>query len=111
MRSNPILTLSLVLISAAAYAADTPAQTSEVCCDSCSSCDSCVCVATPCHPCGDLHPHYPYDAWPKTYYYFRPYNYRHVRQQQEQAAQWGASAGLPYSNEIFQSVYSRFESP
>lgn len=86
-------------------------QSADAYCDTCDSCDACGCLATPWHPCGDMHPHYPYDAWPKTYYYFRPYSYRHVRLQQEQASLWNAPAGLPYSNAIFQSVYAQFETP
>ena len=45
-----------------------------------------------------------------TYYYFRPYNWRHVKDQQEEAIHWGAPAENPYSNQIFQEVYDSFES-
>lgn len=93
------------------------------CGDACGACATacgapCAIVAClqahhlfPCMWCapGNMVPHTPYEAWPKTYYYFRPYNYMHVQQQQEQAIQWGADPGLPYSNAVFQQVYHTFE--
>ena len=54
--------------------------------------------------------HTPYLATPKTYYYFRPYNFMHVRYQQGQAQIWGADPGMPYSNAVFQDVYKQIES-
>ena len=60
-------------------------------------------------PCGNLHPHLPYEAHPKTYYYFRPYSFLHVQQQQEEAMQWGADPRAPYSNAIFREVYDEIE--
>ncbi|QDU99199.1 hypothetical protein Pla8534_71120 [Lignipirellula cremea] len=53
--------------------------------------------------------HMAYLAEPKTYYYFRPYNYLHIEQQQAEAGAWGADPGLPYSNEIFDAVFAQFE--
>jgi hypothetical protein len=67
------------------------------------------CSASPLCPFGDLYPHFPYEAMPRTYYYFRPYNYTHVRQQQADAMQWGASPGQPYANQAFENVYRNFE--
>jgi hypothetical protein len=54
-------------------------------------------------------PHFPYDAQPKTYYYFRPYNWMHIHQHQGEAAVWNAPPGNPYSNKIFQDVYESIE--
>ncbi len=58
---------------------------------------------------GDMHQHYPYQAHPWTYYYFRPYNYTHIEQHQQLAAQWGIDPQMPYSNSIFERVYRNFE--
>lgn len=61
------------------------------------------------HPPTNMVPHLPYDAQPKTYYYFRPYNWMHIHQHQGEAAIWNAPAGNPYSNKIFQDVYESIE--
>jgi hypothetical protein len=45
------------------------------------------------------------------YYYFRPYNYVHVAQQQAIAVGWGADPRNPYSNEMFQGIYRQLEVP
>lgn len=50
--------------------------------------------------------HFPYEQEPKTYYYFRPYNYRHIATQIDDAQTWGADRKLPYSNAMFQEVYA-----
>lgn len=73
-------------------------------------CGECGCLPTCLHHCGDLVPNFGYVATPKTYYYFRPYQYFHVPIQQRQALEWGAEPGLPYSNAIFQDVYKAVES-
>jgi hypothetical protein len=57
----------------------------------------------------NMHPHYPYVAQPWTYYYFRPYNYTHVKQQQEEAAGWGADPAQPYGRKLFDKVYEDLE--
>jgi hypothetical protein len=75
-------------------------------CGGCSSCDGCRVNGR--RPQGDMHLHYPYQALPRTYYYFRPYNHEHVRQQQGEAQLWGSSIGQPYSNKIFADVYKSF---
>ena len=54
-------------------------------------------------------PHTLYDAYPKTYYYFRPYNMLMIPNQQAQAAAWVSNPHLPYSNEVFQKVYAELE--
>lgn len=61
------------------------------------------------HPPGNMLPHLPYCAEPKTYYYFRPYNYQHIAQHQDTAQTWGAARHAPYSNEMFKEVYAEFE--
>jgi len=57
----------------------------------------------------NMHPHYPYEVDPWTYYYFRPYNYQHIRKQQEEAAGWGAEPAQPYSRKLFDKVYAELE--
>jgi hypothetical protein len=57
-------------------------------------------------PHGNCGPHFPYEQQPKTYYYFRPYNYRHIAEHQDEAEAWGADRKMPYSNAIFQDVYA-----
>jgi hypothetical protein len=53
----------------------------------------------------DMPPHIPYQAhWPH-YYYFRPYHYLHVPQQQEVVDGWGWDIRNPYSNEMFKDIY------
>lgn len=74
-----------------------------------NECGECGCLPTCLHHCGDLIPNFGYTAWPKTYYYFRPYQHFHVPMQQRQALEWGAEPGLPYSNAIFQDVYKAIE--
>ena len=52
-------------------------------------------------------PHMMYVATPKTYYYFRPYNHMHIRQHQIEAGAWGADWSNPYSNALFDDVYTQ----
>lgn len=55
-------------------------------------------------------PHLPYSAEPKTYYYFRPYNYQHIAQHQDIAEQqWAAPRHLPYTNQMFEEIYEQIE--
>lgn len=51
--------------------------------------------------------HYPYQTreW---YYYFRPYNFRHYREQQT-ATHAQSRRDLPYSNGFFQDIYRNHE--
>jgi hypothetical protein len=103
------------VIAAAETAADLAEAPAETCGESCGACTESdaggvrFCRPTVRHHCGDLYPHYPYEAFPKTYYYFRPYNHRHVRDQQQAALLWGAPQGQPYARAVFQSVYERFD--
>lgn len=83
-------------------------------------CDSCCGTCNECcrpslmlfdlrHPPRNMIPHLPYDAQPKTYYYFRPYNWMHIHQHQGDAAAWEASPGNPYSNKVFKDLYRMIE--
>ena len=62
-----------------------------------------------CHPPTDMMPHMPDLCGPKTYYYFRPYNWAHIGSMQSHAATWGGDSATPYSNKIFEAVYAEFE--
>ncbi len=53
----------------------------------------------------DMPPHIPYQAPWDHYYYFRPYHYLHVPQQQEVVDGWGWDVRNPYSNEVFKDIY------
>lgn len=57
----------------------------------------------------DMVQHLPYDAQPKTYYYFRPYNSYHILLQQRQAMEVGVDPKMPYSNAIFQDVFKKLD--
>ncbi len=67
------------------------------------------CLPSPWHAPGNMTPHIPYVAYPKTYYYFRPYNMLHIPDQQARAAAWVENPALPYSNGIFDKVYAELE--
>lgn len=94
-------------------------------CGHCNACDACGCngcghhckgaglwgwfgLPDPCHAPGNLYQHMPYLAEPKTYYYFRPYNYTMIPVQHAEGMGLGAPAGLPYSNEMFERVYEEY---
>lgn len=74
----------------------------------CDDDDDDCCLKGPPHPC-DMIPHYAYYPKYHGHYYFRPYNYQTIFQQQ----QWAAAAGLdprnPYSNKIFDCVFAGYE--
>jgi hypothetical protein len=53
----------------------------------------------------DMPPHIPYQSPWDHYYYFRPYHYLHVPQQQEVVDGWGWDVRNPYSNEMFKDIY------
>jgi len=116
------------------YVTSCGSDTSCGCETGCSSCDTCStcgpdcgcpsccgyghghagfwakhCLPSPWHAPGNMLPHMPYEALPKTYYYFRPYNMIHIPNQQAQAASWVENPGLPYSNRIFDKVYADLE--
>jgi hypothetical protein len=58
---------------------------------------------------GDMPPHYPYYPEMHGYYYFRPYNYVHVPQQQEFVGSYGGDRRDPYSHELFKVIYAEFK--
>lgn len=68
-------------------------------------CGMCSDRVSPWRSPGNMALHTPYEAEPKSYYYFRPYNAIHVARQQDASAEW-ADSRLPYSNAVFQSVYN-----
>jgi len=59
-------------------------------------------------PPGNLHQHIPYIAYPKDYYYFRPYNYFQIPDQQQEVMAYGDDPRDPYTNRVFERVYSQF---
>jgi hypothetical protein len=54
---------------------------------------------------GDLPQHQPYDASPKTYYYFRAYTHIHMSAILDEASLHGASRANPYDTNVFEGVY------
>ncbi|TWT39618.1 hypothetical protein [Blastopirellula retiformator] len=58
---------------------------------------------------GNMRQHFPYEASPHFYYYFRPYNAAMIAPQQVVAEQWVANPRLPYSNDVFEEVYRDFD--
>lgn len=67
---------------------------------------SCFCR---CHSTCNMPPRIQYFPEAHGNYYFRPYNHAHIWRQQAIAVSWGADPRNPYSNEIFEGVYERFE--
>ncbi len=65
----------------------------------------------PCHAPGGWTQHIPYVAHPKNYYYFRPYNYFHIADHQNEVANYGGNPKHPYSNRVFQRAYDRVIEP
>ena len=53
----------------------------------------------------NLPQHHPYEAGPKTYYYFRAYTHIHLPAIQEEAVLHGASRSNPYDTKLFAGVY------
>lgn len=110
-----------------AYVADADYRCGDSCqasahgCSACAPCTSCGChghhfglwshhgLPSVWHAPGNMLPHIPYTSYPKTYYYFRPYNMLHIPKQQEQAVAWAENPALPYSNKIFDKVYNELE--
>ena len=96
---------------------DAECASSGACQPSCEPCapacptDDCFPPLRPCHAPGDLHPHTPYVAQPKVYYYFRPYQWRHVLQQQESVMSYGGDPRHPYANTEFLGIYEGLETP
>jgi hypothetical protein len=58
---------------------------------------------------GNLVPHTPYLAEPKLYYYFRPYHWRHILEQQESVMRYGGDPRHPYANREFEGIYEGLE--
>lgn len=59
-------------------------------------------------PPGNLHQHIPYIAYPKDYYYLRPYNYFQIPDHQQEVMNYGDDPRDPYTNRVFERVYSQF---
>ncbi|UUO07980.1 hypothetical protein M4951_06600 [Blastopirellula sp. J2-11] len=67
------------------------------------------CLPSPwCCP-GNMRQHFPYEATPHFYYYFRPYNAAQIGPQQVVAEAWVANPRLPYANGVFDEVYREFD--
>jgi hypothetical protein len=67
-------------------------------------------LPSPWHSPTQLTPHVPYIAEPKDYYYFRPYNWFHVQEHQQEAARYGTDPRNPYDNRIvFDGLYEGLE--
>ncbi len=62
------------------------------------------------HSPNDLIQHMPYYPSGHGYYYFRPYNYQHIRYHQEAVTVWGGDPRNPYDNHVFDAVYAELES-
>jgi len=57
----------------------------------------------------NLLPHIEYFPEAHANFYFRPYTFTRLLQQQDQAARMGINPALPYSNELYEKVYAEFE--
>ena len=55
-------------------------------------------------PPGNLHGHMPYDTW-RSYYYFRPYQARHVDDLSQSLNHGEMVLGQPFSNEFFRDLH------
>jgi hypothetical protein len=62
-----------------------------------------------CHSTCNMSPRITYFPEAHGNYYFRPYNHSTIWRQQQIAISWGIDGRNPYSNEIFEGVYERFE--
>lgn len=60
------------------------------------------------HTTGDMYPHYAYYPEHHGYYYFRPYNYTTLLEQQHKAVQLGASPINPYSVTMLDPLMAEF---
>jgi hypothetical protein len=54
-------------------------------------------------------PHIAYINPMKSYYYFRPYQAFHVREQQNEVVTYGGDPRAPYANLMFRSIYPELE--
>jgi hypothetical protein len=66
-------------------------------------------LPTPWHSTGDMPPHYGYIAYPKNFYYFRPYNWFQIPLHQREVTVYGGDPRHPYANHVFAKVYSDLE--
>ncbi|MBX3412832.1 MAG: hypothetical protein KF708_09105 [Pirellulales bacterium] len=57
----------------------------------------------------NLLPHVEYFPEAHANYYFRPYTFTRLLQQQDQAARMGINPALPYSNDLYEKVYAEFD--
>lgn len=87
------------------FAVDCPSC--PVCFDDDDDDDCCLCDKIP-HP-WNMFPHYAYYPQYHGHYYFRPYNYTTLFQQQDWAAAAGIDPRNPYSNKIFCLAMAGFE--
>lgn len=62
----------------------------------------------PVHSPGNMPMHIPYVHKYSEYYYFRPYNWFHIREHQEEVLNYGGDARHPYTNRVFADVYKEF---
>lgn len=62
-----------------------------------------------CRSPGNMPQHFPYVAEPKNYYYFRPYNWFHIPEQQREVTSYGGDTRHPYANDLFREVYEAIE--
>jgi len=63
------------------------------------------------HTTGDLYHESPYFPVNHGNYYFRPYHWAHVAQQQQIAATWGADPRAPYQSDLFCFIYTEIGIP
>ena len=63
-------------------------------------------LPSPWNPPGNLTLHIPYCNYGSTYYYFRPYNWFHISDQQAEAANYNGDPRNPYDNRVvFDGLY------
>jgi hypothetical protein len=60
---------------------------------------------------GNMYPWAPYYPEYHGDYYFRPYHWTQVFEQQRIASRWGADPRMPYASSVFQSVYAELGIP
>jgi hypothetical protein len=60
------------------------------------------------HTTGDMYPHYAYFPQHHGMYYFRPYNYTTVYEQQAQVMSMGGNPQNPYSVAMFDAIYEQY---
>ncbi len=58
---------------------------------------------------GEMYPHYPYPPAYHGYYYFRPYNYTNILNQQGEVVAIGGDPKAPYSHKMFIPIYEQID--